>query len=137
MKMLRLISVVRVAETLSGTLALLFLLGLPFPPDARHLPQWVYLGVVAAGALAIVWRIGTRGRAVWYAVVALAVLVLGTLLVHFGEWDVLFHAPASVGHGVSGVLVALYGLGQLVALICAISALRRSGADGEPVAPAA
>jgi hypothetical protein len=135
--MLRLISVVRVAETLSGTLALLFLLGLPFPPDARHLPQWVYLGVVAAAALVLVWRIGPRARAVWYAVAALAVLVLGTLLVHFGEWNVLFHAPAGVGHGVSGVLVALYGLGQLVALICAISALRRSAADGGPVAPAA
>ena len=135
--MLRLISVVRVAETLSGTLALLFLLGLPFPPDDRHLPQWVYLGVVAAGALVLVWRVGGSGRAVWYAVAALAVLVLGTLLVHFGEWDVVFHPPAGVGHGVSGVLVALYGLGQLVALICAIIALRRSAADGEPVAPAA
>jgi hypothetical protein len=133
--MLRLLSVVRAAEILTGTLALLFLLGLPFPPDERHRFQWVYLGVVAAGALVLAWRVGRGGRAVWYAVVALAVLVLGTLLVHFGEWGALFHSPAGVSHGVSNILVALYGLGQLVALLCAVSVLRRSAADGEPVAP--
>ena len=129
--MLRLLPVVRVAEVLTGTLALVFLLGLPFPPDDRHRFQWVYLGVVAAGALVLVWRVGRSGRAVWYAVAALAVLVLGTLLVHFGEWDALFHSPAGVSHGASEILVALYGLGQLVALLCAVSALRREG-SGAP-----
>jgi len=128
---------VRVAETLSGMLALLFLLSLPFPPDRRHGPQWVYLGVVAAGALVLAWRVGRSERAVWYVVVALAALVLGTLVVHFGEWASIFHSPAGASPGVSWILVALYGLGQLVALLCAVSALRRSAADGEPVAPAA
>jgi hypothetical protein len=128
--MLRLVPIVRVAETLSGTLALLFMLGLPFPPDDRHRPQWVYLGIVAAGALVLTWRVGRSSRAVWYVVAALALLVLGTLLVHAGEWGVLFHSPASVDHRLSGILVALYGLGQLVALLCAIGALRRSARAG-------
>ena len=132
--MLRLIRIVRVAELLSGLIALLFLLGLPFPPDSRHRPQWAYLGLVAAGALVLAWRVGRSGRAVWYVVTALAVLILGTLVVHAHEWGVLFHSPPG---SASWILVALYGIGQLVALLCASSALRRSATNSEPGAPAA
>ena len=134
--MLHLIRFAHVGEALSAMIACFFIFGLPFPPDSRHAAQWVYLAGVTIGAALLAWRVGRPERRVWLAIVALAVFALGPLVIHFGSLTALFHPVAGVSSAVVGALVALYALGQVVALVCAIVAIRREAMYREPATPA-
>lgn len=134
--MLHVIRFAHVGEALSAMIACFFIFGLPFPPDSRHVPQWAYLAGVTIGAAFLAWRVGRPERWVWRAIVALAVFALGPLVIHFGSLTALFHPVAGVSSSVMAVLVALYALGQVVALLCAIAAIRREAMYHEPATPA-
>ena len=126
----------RVGETLSALLAFSFLLGLPFPPDAGHAPQWVYLAGVVISTLVLAWWVGRGGRPAWYAITGVAAVVLGPLLIHLPGLLTMFHFPEGVTPLVTGGLLVLYALGQVIALACAIIAIKRGALHREPVAPA-
>jgi hypothetical protein len=126
----------RAGEILSAIVAFFFLLGLPFPPDAGHAPQWIYLAGVIVSTAFIAWRLGGRGRAAWHVATGVALFVLAPLLIHLPQLLTLFHPLEGVTPAMTGALLVVYALGQVVALICAIVAIRRDRVYREPVAPA-
>jgi len=92
--------------------------------------------LTAIGTVLLAWRVGHGGRITWYLTAALAVFVLGNLVIQSPRLTAMFRSLEGVALAMTGSLLSLYALGQVIALICAIGALKRAARYRRPIAPA-